>query len=191
MSRWPNVVLLLTTRCLYGRYVCLSTAFAIAFLSMSRWPYIVLLLATKCLYWGGGYICIFNFELILGLALAWQRSFLLCNDVVVVHLLLCINNYKWTTTKLHSNNNKNKNNTSNKKINLHKLFQSFCSDYSYCYCVILLLLFICSCGSTITDEQHETDEQQQQNRAIYINCSVFKSSYLLFIFQCMTYLFNS
>ena len=49
---WPNVVLLLTTRCLCWGYIWLSTAFAIAFLNMSRWPYIVLFLATRCLYWG-------------------------------------------------------------------------------------------------------------------------------------------
>ena len=49
MSRWPHIVLLLATRCLYWGYVWLSTAFSIAFLNMSRWPYVVLLLATRCL----------------------------------------------------------------------------------------------------------------------------------------------
>ena len=81
---------------------------------------------------------------------------LLCNYVVVVHLSLYIHIYRWTTTKLPSNNKKN----NNKKINLHKLFNPFLLMIRVCYCVILLLLFlfICSCGSTITDEQqqHET-----------------------------------
>ena len=56
----------------------------------------------------------------------------LCNYVVVVHLSLCIHNYRWTRTKLPSNNknkkkkkkkkkNNNNNNNNNKKINLHKL----------------------------------------------------------------------
>ena len=56
MSKWPYVVLLLATRCLYwGGYSsseilnCVSNAFSIAFSRMSRWPYIVLLLATRCL----------------------------------------------------------------------------------------------------------------------------------------------
>ena len=53
-----------------------------------------------------------------------------------------------------------------------------------CYCVMLLL--ICNCGCTMTDkkQQHVTVTthsnlhcEEIQYTAIYINCSVFKSSY--------------
>ena len=45
MSWWPNIVLLVATRCLYQGVVCI--------LKMSSWPYVVVLLLTiRCLYWG-------------------------------------------------------------------------------------------------------------------------------------------
>ena len=61
MSRWPYVVLLLATRCLYlgvTSYLkcvtnCVSNACSLAFSRMWRWPYVVLLLANRCLYQGG------------------------------------------------------------------------------------------------------------------------------------------
>ena len=119
---------------------------------------------------------------------------LLFHVVLVFHLSLCIHNYRSTTTKLHSNNNTT---TTSTKRSIYINCSIFFSDYSCCYCVIVLLLFlfICSGGSTTTNrqQQHETvtPPPKQQHRVIYIYFSVFKSSYLLFIFQCMTYLYNS
>ena len=59
-----------------------------------------------------------------------------------------------------------------------------CFCCSYC---IMLLLFICNCGCIMRDkkQQHETVTTTQsslhceeiQHRAVYINWSVFKSSY--------------
>ena len=56
MSSWPEVVLLLATRCLYQGWGCMSdqrSAWSKAD-QMSSWPEVVLLLATRCLYQGMG-----------------------------------------------------------------------------------------------------------------------------------------
>ena len=108
--------------------------------------------------------------------------FLLCN-YVVVHLSLCIHNYRWTRTKLHSNNNKNNN---NKQINLHKLCNLFVSDLYCCYFVLLLLfLFSCSCWSAITDEQQQhstvkTSTTKQINVHKFLNVQELISHVWLF-----------
>ena len=91
---------------------------------------------------------------------------ILCN-FVAVHLYLWIHNYRWTTTtttKLHNNTITIGTKWLN---NLCRLIFCCCCCYS-----VIFLLFICNCRCTMADEQ-----QQQQHRAIYINCSVFKSSY--------------
>ena len=110
---------------------------------------------------------------------------LLCDNVVVlvVHLSLCIHNYRWTTTKLPSNNKNN----NNKQINLHKLCNLFVVMSIVVTVMLLLFLFSCNCCSTITDAQQEQEQwcwqqqqqQQQQKRSLYINSWMFKSSYLM------------
>ena len=54
MSRWPYVVLLLATRCLYWGSQLIWGYTSSYDMNKSRWPYMVLLLATRCLYWGLG-----------------------------------------------------------------------------------------------------------------------------------------
>ena len=98
--------------------------------------------------------------------------YLLFHVVVVVHLSLCIHNYRWTTTKLHSNNNNN-----SKEINLHKLFNLFVLIILCCYCVIFFfffffLLFICNNRTPIL---HSSNNNSNNKRSIYINCSIFCS----------------
>ena len=92
MSSWPDVVLLLTTRCLYHGGT--SALHLLKIWALEHWT-----------------ICVDCSVLLL----------LLFHVVVAAHLPLCIHNYRWTTTKLHRNNNNN-NNIMNRKINLHKLF---------------------------------------------------------------------
>ena len=134
---------------------------------------------------GRGSVCIVSPQKIWALqhwAIYVDCSVLLLSLFLLFHSCCCccclsviVHNYRWTTTKLHSNNSSSSsNNNNNKKINLHKFLNLFFSDYTCCYYVLLLLLFlfISHCVSTITDEK------QQQHRAIYINCSVFKSSYI-------------
>ena len=80
MSSWPDLVLLLTTRCLYQGGVHLIK---------------ICLLNSALENWTGNVSrLIFLFVM------------LLCNYVVVVPLSLCIDNDRWTTRQLHNSNNK-------------------------------------------------------------------------------------
>ena len=128
-----NLVLLLATRCIYWGVHLTEDQPDPKNNQKSWWPYVVLLLATRCLYQGVclskiclTVICLLNWALENCTGHVYRLIFLflvllllLCNFIVVDHLSLCIHNYSWKTTKLHSNNN------NNTKINVHKLLNLF------------------------------------------------------------------
>ena len=87
-----------------------------------------------------------------------------CCPSVIVHPQLQMNNNNITLVKITTHN-------SNRKINLHKLFNLFCSDCSCCYCVILffLILSIYSYRFTITHEQQQQHEKGTMTRTTQTN----------------------
>ena len=150
---------------------------------------IVLVLATRCQYLGVHLskcvsICLFFVKVLL----------LLCHFIVaVVHHSLCIHNYRWITTILHSNKYKNNKKNNNKKINLHELLNLFVLilvvvTMSFCCCC-------CACVIVYTEQQkwHETVSSITKTTKIwiYINCLISKNSYLLHCNVYMTYLSSS
>ena len=127
---------------------------------MSTWHDVVLLFVIRCLNWGVHLskasltvVCLLNCALEnltgnLSRMIVLFSVFLLLqyNCVVVVHMSLCIHNYRWTTMKLHSNNNKHNNN--NEMINLHKFFNVF-----VLIIVVLTVSFCFCCSSVIVHPQ--------------------------------------
>ena len=100
----------------------------------------------------------------------------LCNYVVlvVVHLSLCIHNYRWTRTKLPTNN---KNNNNNKKdhINLHKFLnvQELISDVSCSLPYIVLMLTTrCLYQGRVMSALHLLKIWALEHWAMYVDSSV-------------------
>ena len=121
------------------------------------------------------------------ISLFWLFLLLLCNFGVVVFLLIYSCGSTITDEQPQNYMVKTTLTTTARKRSIY----INCSIFLFWLFIFLLCKFVAAAVVVVhlqlqMNNNSMKEYQQQQYRALYINCSVFKSSYLLFIFQCIS-----